>query len=252
MKKTALICLLTAFIMVFSACSSTQNTVSNVQQPENISTGDQIYPAQNLNASEESDNVNGMRFTMTLNEFTQKYNEIMQKTGGKDYLNKSKWAKTGDTQKDSNGVNYDCYYYDSEKINFTATVETNSGKLMNVGCGTTMALFVSQENNQIFSDVVLRKSAIMAIAVCGFPASSLDVIQDIFYRTTFENTDSLWYQGNIFSLSMKEDKADSQKSTMLFRVFPVTDDLRKEWNIEDYETYIQSASTQSIFGNNSN
>lgn len=252
MKKTALICLLTALVIVFSACSSAQSTVSNVQQPENIATGDQIYPAQNLKASEKSENVNGMRYTMTLKEFTKKYNEIMQNTGGKDYLNKSKWIKTGDTQKDSNGVSYDCYYYDSEKINFTATVETNSEKLMNVGCGTTMTLFVSQEDNQAFSDVVLRKSAIMAAAVCGFPASSLDVLQDIFYRTTYEGTESLWYQGNIFSLSTNEDRSDSQKSTMLFRVFPVTDELQKEWNVVDYETYIQSASTQSIFGNESN
>lgn len=244
MKKTAIICLLAVLILTISGCSSGEKSISGIEQPK-ISTNDEIYPAQNATAAEKSDNVNGMRFSINLNAFTDKYNEIMSSTGSKDLLIKQNWKKTGKTNKDSNGVSYDYYYYDADKLNFTATVETQSGKLMNIGCATTTDLFVSQQKNQKFSDVVLQKSAVMAAAVCGFPSSSIEVLKNIFYCTTLENTDSLWYEGNVFSLSMNENKEDSQKSTMLFRVFPVKDSLKKEWDIPDYNTYIATAPTDS-------
>ena len=76
----------------------------------------------------------------------------------------------------------------------------------------------------------------MATAVCQFPIESFDVIQDIFYRTTFENNNSLWYQGFIFSLSTQENNKDSEKSVMLLRVFPVEDELKDDWQIPDYES----------------
>ena len=182
-----------------------------------------------------------MRFTLTLPEFTEKYNEIARRTDGILAINKEKGRVNGDVKTDTNGVEVRYYYYDETDTNFTVTVEVQTGKIMNIGCGTTMSNFVAQDDNSSNSDKILKKSAIMAAAVCQFPTDSLDVLQDIFYRTTFDSSSSFWYQGFIFTLSTQENKSDSEKSVMLLRVFPVKDELKDEWKVTDYEAYAASA-----------
>ena len=244
MKKIAL---LIAFILTFtlSACSDSKMNIS-VEQPENISTGDEIFPAQNKNSIEKSSNTNGMRFTYTLAEFTEKYNEITKTTGGSDLLNFKKWKKQGEITSDVNGVKIQYYIYNENNINFTASVEVESEKIVNIGCGTTMGNFIKMEENISNSDIILRKTAIMAQAVCQFPTGSTDVLQDIFYRATNESIDSLWYQGFVFTLSTQNDKSNSENSIMLFRVFPITDELKDEWNILDYEIYSASVPNETV------
>ena len=239
MKKLLISLLIISTVLL---CGCTDNNKSlDVEQPEKIATGDQIFSAKNENAVEESDNVNGMRFTLTLADFTEKYNEIARRTDGILAINKDKWKVNGEAKTDSNGVEIRYYYYDESDTNFTATVEVQTGKIMNIGCGTTMSNFVSQDDDTNNSDAILKKSAIMAAAVCRFPTDSLDVLQDIFYRTTFDSNSSFWYQGFIFSLSTQENTSDSEKSVMRLRVFPVSDELRDEWNVTDYEAYAASA-----------
>ena len=244
MKKLALLIAL-CFIFSLSACTSKETNIS-VEQPENLSTGDEIFPALNVNSIEQSPNANGMRFTFNLEDFTKKYNEITKETGGNELLDFSKWIKQDNVQTDVNGVKIQYYYYDENNINFTASVEVESQKLVNVGCGTTMGNFIKSENNVSNSDIILRKTAIMAQAVCQFPLGSTDVLQDIFYRTTNENVDSLWYQGFVFALSTQNDKTNSENSVMLFRVFPITDELKTEWEILDYEIYSASVPNETV------
>ena len=227
-------------MILFAGCAQTETELNIISKPEKISTNDEIYPAQNENSVEASDNVNGQRFTLTLSEFTSKYNEITAEIGSNDTLDHEKWKTKGSSTIDTNGVKIQYYYYDAEDINFTATVEIESAKIMNVGCGTTMGNFVAQNDDVNNSEIILRKCAVMAQAVCQFPDGSLDLLQDIFYRTTFESADSLWYQGFIFSLDTKEDKTNSSNSIMLMRVFPVSDEFRREWEVPDYEEYSAS------------
>lgn len=235
--KKIILCLIAAAMLITCSCSQ-NNSGIGIDRPEKISTGDQIYSAKNENAVEESDNVNGMRFTLSLSEFTDKYNEIARQTDGVWAIDKSKWKVNGDETTDSNGVKIRYYYYDESNCSLTATVEADTGKLLNAGLGTTMANFVEQTDTTYNSDLILKKCAVIATAACQFPTESLDVMQDIFYRTTFETNNSFWYQGFIFTLSTQEDSSDSQKSVMLLRVFPVKDELKDEWNITDYDEYI--------------
>ncbi len=235
--KKIILCLIAAAMLITCSCSQ-NNSGIGIDRPEKISTGDQIYSAKNENAVEESDNVNGMRFTLSLSEFTDKYNEIARQTDGVWAIDKSKWKVNGDETTDSNGVKIRYYYYDESNCSLTATVEADTGKLLNAGLGTTMANFVEQTDTTDNSDLILKKCAVIATAACQFPTESLDVMQDIFYRTTFETNNSFWYQGFIFTLSTQEDSSDSQKSVMLLRVFPVKDELKDEWNITDYDEYI--------------
>ena len=237
--KKLLVSLLIISTVLLCGCNDNKNSIE-VEQPEKIATGDQIFSAKNENAVEESDNVNGMRFTLTLPEFTEKYNEIARRTDGILAINKEKWKVKGEIDTDSNGVEIRYYYYNESDTNFTVTVEAQTGKIMNIGCGTTMSNFVAQDEYESNSDAILKKSAIMAAAICQFPTDSLDVLQDIFYRTTLDSNSSFWYQGFIFSLSTQENKSDSEKSVMLLRVFPVKDELKDEWKVPDYEAYAAS------------
>lgn len=239
MRKLILILLISS-ILLMTACSQKNGTSLLVEQPQNISTNDQIYPAQNENSVEESSNVNGMRFTLNLEEFTEKYNFKSRSLGYNDIIISGNWKTNGEPTKDTKGVEIQYYYYNDDNLNFTATVEVESGKLMNIGCGTTMSNFVAQTDNQSNSDKILMKCAIMAEAVCQFPSGSTDILQDIFYRTTNENIDSLWYQGFIFSLSTQEYKSNVENNIMLFRVFPISDDLKEDWKVDDYESYSAS------------
>ncbi len=218
--------------MVLSACSK-ENKPLNIDNP-NSSTKDEILPALNENSIEPSQNVNGMRFTMTIDDFTESYNEFKREKGERDLLIKDKWKQKDGVTRDNNGVEIKYFYYDDDDANFTATVEADSEKLLNIGCGTTMSTFMSQDENGSNSDKILYKAAFMARTVCRFPIGSEGVMQDIFYRITTENIDSMWYQGFIFSLSTQEDKTDSKNNIMLFRVFPISDSLKEEWNPEEF------------------
>jgi hypothetical protein len=223
-------------LLVLTACSSSGGSLDDIAEPDKFSaTVDEVHPSQSPTAVEESDNVNGMHFTSTLKEFTSRYNNIMMESGGTNYLYHDNWKAQGDKQVDTNGVEYQLYYYDEDIFTMTAAVETSSNKLMNVGCGTTMNTFVEQNDDTNNSDIILHSCAIMAAAACGFNYTSLDVLQDIFYKTTFEGNNSLWYEGNMFVLTTKVDKSNSENSTMLFRLFPITNALKTEWNVQEYE-----------------
>lgn len=244
MKKN-LILIIFCFIFVFSGCSKADNNV-NVNAPDKISTVDEAKIKQNFSAAEKSNNVNGMRYNINLEQFSQKYNEMLKEMGNIDMINGRGWKKKGGIKTDSNGVKIQYYYYDDDKINFTATVETETDKIMNIGLGTTMSNFVSIKDDRNYSDIVLMKSGVMAASACGYAIDQVNILQDIFYRTTFENTSEIWYEGNVFCLSTSEDKGNSERSTMLFRVFPISDELKEKWKIIEYENYIASLPADNV------
>ena len=94
--------------------------------------------------------------------------------------------------------------------------------------------FMGMDGDRKNSDIILGKAALMAEIACGFEEGSETVLQDIFFKTTTESDDSLWYKGYVFNMSTKEDDNDSKNNIMLFRVFPVTDSLKNEWKLKEY------------------
>ena len=222
------------FVLSLAACSK-DSVKLNIDQPKSISTMEDGEEAPVSDAIEASDNVNGKRFALTLHEFTVRYNTAKKLVKDTDLIMEGNWREMGDPETDNKGVDFQYYYYDDHNVNITATVETESGKLMNVGVGTTMSHFMAEESGENNSDEILRKAALMADAVCCFGSDKIDTLQDIFYQIATGPEDSLWYEGFVFSLSTKENKTDSKNGIMLFRVFPVTEDLRKEWRLTDYK-----------------
>ena len=237
MKKikgiTALV-LSALFVLSLAACSK-DSVKLNIDQPKSISTMEDGEEAPISDAIEASDNVNGKRFALTLHEFTVRYNTAKKLVKDTDLIMEGNWREMGDPETDNKGVDFQYYYYDDHNVNITATEEIESGKLMNVGVGTTMSHFMAEESGENNSDEILRKAALMADAVCCFGSDKIDTLQDIFYQIATGAEDNLWYEGFVFTLSTKENKTDSKNGIMLFRIFPVTEDLRKEWRLTDYK-----------------
>ncbi|WP_405354464.1 hypothetical protein [Ruminococcus sp.] len=228
MKK--IVSLLLAFILAFSftACGEKKTIVKG-----STASLDEILAYTKYNAQENSSNVNGRRYNINIDTFTEHYNELMFRFGGDDYINIEDWKRLGETKTDANGVQYYCYYYDIDKAELTVSVEVVSKKIMNVGCGTTMSKYVSIDGEHQYSDRVLTMAAVMAVTVGGYTSDDIELFKKIFNQTTLENQNSLAYENNIFNLSTGK-KDENKDSTMLFRYFPVTDEHLTEWNIPTY------------------
>ena len=90
-----------------SSCDSqkSDNQLKSIEKPKTSATADET---ENLtvatNSVEKCSNVNGMRFNMTLREFTVKYNNELKNQGEKTQIALNKWQKSGDVEKDNNGV----------------------------------------------------------------------------------------------------------------------------------------------------
>lgn len=164
---TALL-LAAAAVFGLTACGSRNDDVKNVSKPKTTATGDEVYTVPS-DAVEESANVNGMRFNLSLYQFTANYNNERTSHGDKDILDLKKWEKNGESEKDGNGVYVQYWHYDEDDVSFTATVEVKSDKLVNIGCGTTMSNFMEMTGDVNNSDKILEKTAQMAQAACGFP-----------------------------------------------------------------------------------
>lgn len=214
--------------------SSEQTSVSD------DATSDEGKMVPKSTAVENSPNVNGKRFNMTLTQFSDAYNAEKSRRKEKDMITVNKWQKSGKTEKDDNGVEVQYWHYNEKDLTFTASVEVLTDKIINIGCGTAVSTFMGMDGTQSNSDAILDKAALMAEIVCGFRRGYEDELHDIFYHTTTDKEDTLWFRGYVFNRSTKEDAADKKNNIMLFRVFPVTDELKKEWNLKEYQFTLNS------------
>ena len=162
MKKTLVLIVAAILMLSLFGCSDKKNAdVSGVvDAPDKFSTLDEAKVTENPNIRKESENVNGMCYAITLEEFTYNYNEMLKEAGNLDMINPKGWKMLGSPQNDANGTEYQYYYYNADKINFTASVETKTNYIMNIGLGTTMSNFVSIENEKNNSDTILMLSLI--------------------------------------------------------------------------------------------
>lgn len=230
MKKFIPILLAIVLLFSLSACESEKKVIVK----GNPASLDEAFSYTKENAQEDSTNVNGKRYTINIENFTNRYNEIMFRSGGQDFIDVADWKRLGDVMKDANGVQYYCYYCYIDKIELTVAVETKSHKIMNIGCGTTMSNYVSIiDGEEKYSDKVLMVAAAMAAAVGGYTSDDVELFEEIFNKTTFENKSSLVYENNIFNLTTSK-KEENNDRTMLFRYFPVTNEHISEWNIPNY------------------
>ncbi len=226
--------LVTVLLIVF--ISSCNNRSKKTDEDIKDATFDEIVESVRDDAIENSDNVNGARFNSTLLDFTMRYNEAKKSRGeNNDLIMEGKWKKNGDESSDDNGVKIQYYYYDEENTNFTATVEVESQKLLNIGFGTTMSYYMGQTDEINNSELALEKAALMAQAVCHYKNDSTDMLKEVFRQTTADENGTLWFQQCVYKLDTQQDKKDSKNDIMLFRVFPISDRLKAEWKLKEYD-----------------
>lgn len=226
--------IVTVLLIVF--ISSCNNRSKKTDEDIKDATFDEIVESVRDDAIENSDNVNGARFNSTLLDFTMRYNEAKKSRGeNNDLIMEGKWKKNGDESSDDNGVKIQYYYYDEENTNFTATVEVESQKLLNIGFGTTMSYYMGQTDEINNSELALEKAALMAQAVCHYKNDSTGVLKEVFRQTTADENGTLWFQQCVYKLDTQQDKKDSKNDIMLFRVFPISDRLKAEWKLKEYD-----------------
>ena len=226
--------IVTVLLIVF--ISSCNNRSKKTDDDIKDATFDEIVESVRDDAIENSDNVNGARFNSTLLDFTLRYNEAKKSRGeNTDLIMEGKWKKNGAESSDDNGVKIQYYYYDEENTNFTATVEVESQKLLNIGFGTTMSYYMGQTDEINNSELALEKAALMAQAVCHYKNDSTDVLKEVFRQTTADENGTLWFQQCVYKLDTQQDKNDSKNDIMLFRVFPISDRLKAEWKLKEYD-----------------
>lgn len=229
MKK--LICVVLIVFTMFSLCSCTENNSS-----VNGATEDEAnYPQPVEENFTESENSTGMRYDMTLWDYTTAFNLMYSDLGGgaTEGISFSDWVLMEENQKDDNGVKYNYYYYNNGHIVLTATVETESEQVMNLGCGTTVERFTESSSNQ---QEVLTICGIMAAVSGGYESDAVTFFDNLFVDTINSQDNSFWYNDSIYLLSTEKGK-DNKESTMLFRTMPASEEIRNKWNIQDYVSY---------------
>ena len=93
MKKSLVLIVAAILMLSLFGCSDKKNAdVSGVvDAPDKFSTLDEAKVTENPNIRKESENVNGMCYAITLEEFTYNYNEMLKEAGNLDMINPKGW-----------------------------------------------------------------------------------------------------------------------------------------------------------------
>lgn len=239
MKKLICLILAVSLLLLFTSCNmGSDSNTSNNKSEGKTATADEGYPYPSKVNWEESQNATGARFNLTLKEYTEQFNKMYNSLGGgSEEIDYSKWQLMKKGQLDENGVAYDYYYYADDKTVLTATVEQQSGKLMNLGCGTTVSVFIN-ESETTYQSVILAMTGIMACVAGGYSVENVTFFADLYVDTISNSNNSFWYNNCIYLLNVEEGETD-EDSTMLFRIVAATDNIEDEWQLVNYKTYLQ-------------
>ena len=187
MSKRILCCIAVLLIITafFSGCSEDKQ---NTKLPE-----------LSKNTIEASPNSFGARYRFTLADFTQ---EI---AGDMEDMNLSPFPKTWETLSvglvDDNGVKYTSFCSRVKGITFTAAVENDSGKVMNIGCGCRS----DKLEDDVFREKFIRLAATLAEHAGGFEEEELDGLTGIFMMLMNGEEDTLYYERTLYIKSIDEE-----------------------------------------------
>lgn len=244
MKKLICVILIISVLFLFASCNQSEGeNGSQAGKKEYTASADEAgYPNPLLQNWEESNNATGARFNMTLKEYTEKFNEMYNSLGGgSQQIDFSGWQLQSEGQIDESGVAYDYYYYSDDMVVLTATVEQKTGKIINLGCGTTVSVFIDEKNTQ-YQSVILAMTGIMACVAGNYPVDNVTFFSNLYINTIAENNNSFWYNNCIYLLNVEEGETDDE-STMLFRIVAASENIEKDWNLVNYKTYMEENTT---------
>lgn len=197
------------------------------------------FPTPTKATTEESDNAFGARYCFTIEVFTDMLNDCyaeMSNGESKEKFSYDKWQVLSQELCDDNSVKYSSYYYMTDAITIIASVEDESKKVMNVGCGCTYAAFNDSKDN--FSYSVLTMAAMLSSVAGGYETDKMEFLYYI-YLDAVSSKKSFYYNNSAYVMTLK-DNGDDDNSVVLFMSSPVSNDSKEKLMLTDYKTYDES------------
>ncbi|MBQ8860256.1 MAG: hypothetical protein IJ015_02835 [Ruminococcus sp.] len=245
MKK--LVCVILAVIFVFSLTACNKETSQKKIMSD--STSDQLattvkYPVPVTLTYEESENNLGARYTFTLKEFNEMLNSACKNLGTseiEEFFDYSNWCVMSDNLTDDNGIKYSSYYYATDTLTISAAVENESGKVMNLGCGTSYEEFASADADYQYT--VMLTSAIIAMVAGGYTEEDLEFLYCIYFDSA-KNNEKFYYHNGVYMMNISKSK-DEEGSALLFMTSPCQEEIKTSWELVDYRDYDGSYKTEN-------
>ncbi len=237
MKRFICIVLVVLCVFALTACnkqSGTKNIMSDdsdmVQEAQTVS-----LPVAKTLTHEESKNNLGARYNFTLKEFNTMLNEASKNLGTDDgeAFDFDNWQIMSDELEDDNGIMYSSYYYPTDTLTITAAVESESGKVMNLGCGATYEEFVEADADYQYT--VMLTAAIISMVAGGYSEDDLEFLYYIFFDSA-KNDKQFFYNNSVYMMNLS--KAEGvEGSAVLFMTSPCKDEILHEWELTDYAEF---------------
>lgn len=231
-------CIIFCFLMVLSITACNKETAQSSILTDN-SNDEAItvkYPVPSTFTFEESENNLGARYTFTLEEFNTMLNSACKELGTTEedeFFDFSNWTVVSDNLTDENGIKYSSYYYATDTLTISAAVENESGKVMNLGCGTSYEEFANADADYQYT--VMLTSAILAMVAGGYTTDDLEFLYAIYFDSA-KNTERFYYHNGVYMMNISKGQND-ETAALLFMTSPCSEDIKEEWELVDYSEY---------------
>lgn len=173
---------------------------------------------------EEADNSIGARYTFTLGELADIINGAVKHHDAGVGLSQDGWALMSGDLVDDSGTAYSSYYYRADSITFTAAVEDESRKIMNIGIGCPTKKLDERE----YRDSIILLGALIATSAGGYGEDGTPFIKGIFETLTQGDKTSLYYQDTAYIKSVDD-------STTVLMISPTTNKNNSKQALSKYQ-----------------
>lgn len=232
------LCLILVVLMIASLCACAKKS-SNTAKPQNTTptqTQENNYPKPSKVTFENSPNKLGARYIFTLEEYTTMLNNECKALGnGSDtqFFDYENWEKVSQNLTDDNGVLYESYSYVTDMLTITASVETESKKLMNISCGAPYEMFT--HGDEEFQYNVILTTAILSMVAGGYTEQDLEFLYSIFYDSA-QKKKGFFYCDSLYMMNLNKDKGE-KVSSVLFMTSPCSSEIIDEWGLLNYADF---------------
>lgn len=236
MKKFICVILVVLFVFSLTACNKETANKSIMSDSTADEASTVRYPVPVTLTYEESENNLGARYTFTLKEFNNMLNSACKNLGTsevEEFFDFSNWCVMSDNLTDDNGIKYSSYYYATDTLTISAAVENESGKVMNLGCGTSYEDFAKAQADYQYT--VMLTSAIIAMVAGGYTEKDLEFLYCIYFDSA-KNNEKFYYHNGVYMMNISKSM-DEEGSALLFMTSPCQEDIKGEWELTDYRNY---------------
>ena len=156
-------------------------------------------PEPSTDTIEASENSFGARYRFTLDKFTEEIADDLEELNLTPF--QRKWETLSEGLVDNNGVYYTSCCNRVKGITFTAAVEDQSKKVMNIGCGCES----EKLEDKAFCEKFIRLAAQIAVHSGGFKQNDIEGLNSIFTKLMDGSEDILCLGELLFIKSIDEE-----------------------------------------------